>query len=286
MGAERSAEFHTRLAEELLRPGGDWHQVVLGDVVEGSPLLALWSGRCAAAGWRQAAAAAEVCYYLPLPSDEAALWRQLRAEHPQLARNQRRYRRRLEQNHQAQFFGAIAAADVAAAMGDLARLHALARHRKNEAGNFDRSDYRAFHLELAQRLAAAGGLYMARLACQGATVAVLYGFSCGGVLYYYQSGFDTAMTAQGAGKVLMGWVIEDAVTRLGAREFDFLRGAEEYKTRWTAQARHTTTLLGWRGGRGLLVRQAWAWRRRAATWRARAGGLLRAARARRRARPS
>jgi len=296
----------TGLLTEALRRQ-DWDVLVLADLAEESAARTAWPALEPHRRWRQladalsragiarrqsksglratngsdpgkkwpchtAVVAAETCYFLPLPAEAGALWGEIKRHHPKLAGNVKYYGKRLRQGHAVRFQPEVPAAERDATVAALARLHGLARGRKGETGNFGRESYRRFHQALVERFAAAGKLYLARLDCDGGTVAVLYGFWQGGVLYYYQSGFDTGWSAFGIGTLLLAWVLEDAITRLGAREFDFLRGAEEYKTRWASQARHTVTAYGWqRGWRARLSRWEWGMRRRLAPARAWSG---------------
>ncbi|MGH9467134.1 MAG: GNAT family N-acetyltransferase [Terriglobales bacterium] len=209
-----------------------------------------------------------------MPGETAQLWAELKTAHPQSVSNIKRYRKRLAQNLDGRFVSEASPAERPAVMAALARLHGLARARKGEGGNFRREGYRAFHLDLAEKLGPSGRLYLARLECNGEISAVLYGFVEGGVLSFYQSGFDTRLEKLGIGKLLMAAVLEDAVERLTAREFDFLRGDEAYKARWCTQARQTRHLyiwgagaaaqlhhLAWRARRGLMPLRSWAGRR-------------------------
>lgn len=139
--------------------------------------------------------------------------------------------------------------------------------RHDEAGSFGIAEYRAFLEDLAARKQARKRHYLARLCRDGVTSAALYGFVLGGVLDDYQSGFDPARS--GAGKLLLGSVMEDAIQRLGLREFDFLRGEETYKRIWSDGSRRTRTLLAWGPGvRGACNRLSWRLRLQAQRFRA------------------
>ena len=125
------------------------------------------------------------------------------------------------------------------------RLHGSSRNRKGETGNFCIEPYRDFHRAVATRMAQSGLLYLARLDCDGSPVAALYGFHLGGRLFGYQTGFDAAWETKGVGAVLQAKVFEDAIERLHATEYDFLRGTEPYKYAWTNQERRTSTVRCW-----------------------------------------
>ena len=55
-------------------------------------------------------------------------------------------------------------------------------------------------------------------------------------VYYYLSGYDPELDKLSPGTLIIAHAVECAV-REGATTFDFLRGAEEYKTSWGAKPR-------------------------------------------------
>ncbi|MGH9467114.1 MAG: GNAT family N-acetyltransferase, partial [Terriglobales bacterium] len=243
-GPEPAGAARVLLRAVLALPG--WDALILADLAEHSPLRAIFAELAAAFAPRSEAA--EICYFRSLPPTRAEFEAELRRQHKKLANDLRYNRKRLQQRPGTRFVPApTGPAEVSAVLADLARLHGLARGRQGESGNFCLPAYRAFHEALAPRLAAEDRLYLARLESGHQTVAVLYGFVEAGVFYYYQSGFDTALSSLGLGKLMLGEVMEDAAERLGLHEFDFLRGGEEYKSRWSSGARHTWHLYAWRG---------------------------------------
>jgi CelD/BcsL family acetyltransferase involved in cellulose biosynthesis len=98
---------------------------------------------------------------------------------------------------------------------------------------------------------------------EGKAVACDYVLQRGETVYFYQTAFDPdpAWEQYHPGYTLLAHCIEDSVHR-GAREFDFLRGREEYKERWTDSVRetwlltvvpneHVPALTRYRGGQAL-----------------------------------
>jgi CelD/BcsL family acetyltransferase involved in cellulose biosynthesis len=77
-------------------------------------------------------------------------------------------------------------------------------------------------------------LYMLRLDQQ--IVAVHFGFQWRGRRAYYIGGFDPRLRSFSVGSVLLEHAIRHAADE-GATEFDFLRGAEDYKYHWGARER-------------------------------------------------
>ena len=82
----------------------------------------------------------------------------------------------------------------------------------------------------------AGALRMHAMRIDGRIVAVFYGFAHHDTVYYYLSGQDPELEKLSIGTVMVAHAIEQAV-RDGAKTFDFLRGAEEYKYAWGAKDR-------------------------------------------------
>jgi len=162
------------------------------------------------------------------------------------------------------------AAEVDAAFCDLVRLHGRRWSRDGQGGNFRNprkvAMLRAVCGELATAAAARATLLETddRRGGWHAT-AVLLTFHWGGTAYFYQMGWDPDGTSASAGVVVMAESIADAI-RCGCTRYDFLRGAEEYKWKWTSQFVEQTTLsIGWRlAARAALLATRWNDRLKAA----------------------
>jgi CelD/BcsL family acetyltransferase involved in cellulose biosynthesis len=153
-------------------------------------------------------------------------------------------------------------------------LHARRFAHKNEATGFVASHRGRFHEYVSKWLFDTGLLRFYRLRVEGRTVATLYCFESAGRLYYYQGGIDPAWERESVGTVLMGQVIKDAFDRRLVL-FDFMRGTEDYKFRWTSRTRDIAVLdVGVSAvGKGLV-----ALTRSAALARRRVKGFLQSAR--------
>ncbi len=99
----------------------------------------------------------------------------------------------------------------------------------------------AFHRDLCRRLLEADRLRLFALRLDGREVAVLLNYFYGGKYFFFIGGFDPDYSRWSVGTVLFGHAIQHAIEER-AREFDFLRGEEEYKYRLGAQNRHYRTL--------------------------------------------
>src|SRR5205823_2408897 len=85
--------------------------------------------------------------------------------------------------------------------------------------------------------------------------AALYGHTAGGRYAFYQSGYDPAWRARSVGTVVLGAAIEDAFAA-GLREFDFLRGDEDYKAVFASGRRQLVRVRLARGARAGALRLA------------------------------
>jgi CelD/BcsL family acetyltransferase involved in cellulose biosynthesis len=94
----------------------------------------------------------------------------------------------------------------------------------------------SFHREVARGMLAAASLRMYSMRINDRVVAIFYGFAHHDTVYYYLSGYDPSLEKFSPGTVIVAHAIEQAL-RDGAKSFDFLRGAEEYKYAWGATDR-------------------------------------------------
>lgn len=115
-------------------------------------------------------------------------------------------------------------------------LHDKRAQMKEMHSTFTEGPSRAFHLALVGRIQAQGWDFFRFLGDGRAVVAAIYGFVFRDRLFYYQIGHEPELDQFSPGAALLYQVIEEAFTRRLA-EVDFLRGGEEYKSRWTAGRR-------------------------------------------------
>ena len=115
----------------------------------------------------------------------------------------------------------------------LFELHAARWQRRGLPGVLAAEVDQQFHRAATRALLDAGALRMYATRISGRIVAVFYGMSNGETVYYYLSGYDPELEKLSIGTLIVAHAIEQAVHD-GAREFDFLRGAEDYKYTWGA----------------------------------------------------
>lgn len=165
------------------------------------------------------------------------------------------------------------AEDLPAAMDDLFRLHTARLNKKGDRGAFAEPSSRLFHREIAEKFLERGWLRLHRATAGGSCIAALYCFHLRGTTYYYLGGFDPAFSRFSPGALVINHAIVTAIDE-GAREFDFMRGAEEYKSRWKAESRVSGRIVF--GPRGRVSRVILVARRMGQTlrglWRPESGG--------------
>lgn len=176
-----------------------------------------------------------VCPAVSLPDTPEALLAGLPAW---LRRNLRRGRRRLAERGDLRFTTADAET-LPEHLDAFVRLHeARARDAERSGLTDGEAATRRFLRLAAGELLRAGLLQMHGVRLRGELVAVLYAMGDGSRVYAYQSGFDPALGRDSPGSLVVAHAMGEAI-RAGAREWDWLRGAEDYKYPWGAEDRQT-----------------------------------------------
>lgn len=119
-------------------------------------------------------------------------------------------------------------------LDDLFRLHAMRWQDRGEAGVLADERVQRFHRTALPGLVAAGLARLYLLHLDGRIAGAYYGLSTGQCAYAYIGGFDPEFSEESPGTILIGHALAQAQAE-GARSFDFLRGAEDYKYAWGAQ---------------------------------------------------
>ncbi|MFC1822442.1 GNAT family N-acetyltransferase [Thermodesulfobacteriota bacterium] len=125
---------------------------------------------------------------------------------------------------------------------DLFKLHILRWGNAGISCTFENETFRAFVVDVCQKLAVKKSVRLYRLFLKEKSVAAMLIFYWGESAIFYQMGWDPSFKKYSPGVVLMSKTIEDAID-MGKRYYDFLRGDEPYKWKWTNSHRKTTTLM-------------------------------------------
>jgi len=224
------------LRDEL---AGAWDEVHL-DALDGDALgTAEMESALRDAGLAPTRLRLDACPYLPLP----ASWEEVQNRLDTRTRGElRRGTRRLSEHGRPELRLVTAPAELPGAFDALVALHGRRRADKGTTGAFASPAFTAFHRRLLPLALRAGWLELRTLALGGRPAVARYNFRFAGRVLYYQGGMDAA-AAPGIslGLVMDAHCIRQAVED-GHREYDFLRGDEPYKRRWTGEARELVAL--------------------------------------------
>jgi CelD/BcsL family acetyltransferase involved in cellulose biosynthesis len=179
------------------------------------------------------------CLYIPLPKSYDELYNQL---HYKFRQNLRRSMRNLEKEHKVQLTDYSATNLLDNGMENLFVLHQKRWRTRGETGAFANPKIRLFNIDIAQTFAKRGWLSLSSLDVDGIAVASSYGFKYNSKFYYYLHGVDPAYNKYGVGNLMVSFLLKKSIEE-ELTEFDFLRGDESYKYRWTTSSRKNTNLI-------------------------------------------
>ncbi|MFZ0453816.1 MAG: GNAT family N-acetyltransferase [Ignavibacteriaceae bacterium] len=111
-------------------------------------------------------------------------------------------------------------------------LHQKRHNSKGERGRFCSEDRKESFYEISKFLNEAGILKIEMLKIDSQIAAINYILLWNDRKYNYLSGMNPVFANFKPGKILIYYMIEDAINK-GCKVFDFLQGAEEYKYFWT-----------------------------------------------------
>ncbi|HEY3314161.1 MAG TPA: GNAT family N-acetyltransferase [Bacillota bacterium] len=207
-----------------------WELMTVEECPGDSPALAAIRQAADEAGWGSAYLPQEVCPYRPLPST----WDEFQQD---LGKKTRKhldyYRRRLERESNFEIRLVDSGAHVDQAMDDFFSLHKQRWWGKGMPGSFALPSVRRFHRDVARRFLDEGRLRLYLAYADDRCVASQYCFRTADGTFYYSGGFDPKWSWAGVGNLVLAHSIRQAIDE-GSPAFDFLRGAEDYKYRWTS----------------------------------------------------
>jgi len=227
--ADVAGEFERCLLELIKYSVADLNQLREGGVLR----TYAYPGRLER--FRMLELAQEECPFVILPVDgpEEQRWDYFLSEYSKKMRaNVRYYDRALDRTFAVDRCTAETRDEVEEVLSALFVLHQRRWNERWLPGVFYSKTTRKFHRMVASDLVERGWLRLHYLKLDGVIEAVLYCFSINGVTSYYQGGFEPTLARLSLGSVITGLAIRQAVSE-GNGKFDFLRGDEPYKRRWT-----------------------------------------------------
>jgi CelD/BcsL family acetyltransferase involved in cellulose biosynthesis len=157
-----------------------------------------------------------------------------------LSRNQRKnlYRtgRRLKETFEVEFVDYSKLESFPDGMSFLFDLHQKRWESRGLPGIFADQKVRDFNLDVSKKLFERKWLSLFLLRLSGKPVSATYGFKYRSKFCEYVTGFEPSYNKYNVGNLLRAHMVNQFIEE-GLNEFDFMRGAEEYKERWNTTIR-------------------------------------------------
>lgn len=191
------------------------------------------------------------CPFITLPVTWDAYYQTLG---PNFRSYLRRSERKIQQNYQVQHQICSDYGAVNQIMKTLFELHQKRQRSKKRVGVFAEERMRKFHLDVARCFFERGWLMLDSMLLNNELAAIGYNFVYANKVYYYLSGHDPLFSDYSVESLRHMSLIRSCINN-GLTEYDFLRGNEAYKERWTNSARRNLRFkLGPKGTHDALNR--------------------------------
>jgi CelD/BcsL family acetyltransferase involved in cellulose biosynthesis len=145
-----------------------------------------------------------------------------------------RYPKRLQSRYKVSIARCERAEDLQSNLQKLFELHQMRWTGKGEPGAFTSVERRDFYLRMSQAFLQQGWLEFWLLSLEGEIVAAQFCFRYRDTVSLLQEGFHPKYTAEKIGYALRSHVLQEMI-RNGAKQYDFLGGADAYKSKFGAR---------------------------------------------------
>jgi CelD/BcsL family acetyltransferase involved in cellulose biosynthesis len=173
------------------------------------------------------------CPYIELPSDKVTFVNTLGSS---MRHNLKKWEKQASEKFKLNFIKYTEIGDVEKAMRAFFEIHQKRQKSEGREGYFANSKNQQFHIEIAKSFAEKDFLALFFLTFNDEPVSSIYCYEYNDKLYAYLCGFDPEYAEYRPGYLIFKKAIEYGIDK-GLKEFDFLRGPEEYKQRWKAKVR-------------------------------------------------
>jgi len=250
--AEKHDECMRLFSQYVSRLPEEWDYVELTDVSEKAGWLGALKAMSGSTKLAQRAYLHE-CSYIPISVSQQEYLDSLSTRQK---KNLRRNARNLEKDFTVEYLDSSKTTSFGQEMNFFFDLHQKRWTAKRFSGIFSSQQARDFHVDVARSFSQQGWLGLFFLKLSGIPAAVLYGFRYNSKFYYYLSGYHPRFSRYGVGSLLTQHVVNVCIKE-GLKEFDFLRGSEDYKNRWNTSSRWNLQLVLTRKGFLPLLRTKW-----------------------------
>lgn len=232
---EHASACLAAVGEFFTRHCTDWAMIQFPMITADSAIYRWLSQGEHSGGYQVQVSLSSVARYIPL---DGSFEEYFASFHKKQRYNVRSRRSRLYTEDRVQYVGESRSAGRSLeAVFDLHRRRAV---RKGIASSFGRPDVLAFHQAFIERAAPQQWVYFRFLESPKGVIAGAYNLVMGGRVFSYQKGIDPAWERLGPGTVLLYELVQEAFAQ-GLKEYNFLQGAEAYKTIWTQHSRNLHT---------------------------------------------
>ncbi|MDH7606645.1 MAG: GNAT family N-acetyltransferase [Candidatus Bathyarchaeota archaeon] len=227
-----NAEECFKLFLDYLKEQSDWDFIYLYDIPETSSIPSLLGNLKRTPNFDIKSGA--ICPYITLPTSMDAFLGKLDGK---FRKNLRRCQRNLEKDcGKVELKKHNDYGSVKDAMEIFFKLHQKRWESRRMPGVFSTQIIRNFYVDVAKSFDMNNWLSLYFLTVNDEPVATHYCFEYGEKLYFALSGFDLGYSKYSIGNLLTLKAIEQCIMKK-LREFDFMKGDELYKSKWTEEYR-------------------------------------------------
>jgi CelD/BcsL family acetyltransferase involved in cellulose biosynthesis len=225
----------TQLIEDIMEDSNDADCVTFDEVPEDSvtaKLLEDIEAKCVGTSH----SATSSCPYVALPNNYEIYSQTLGSN---MRRNLKVWEKQALKDYRVEFVKYDEIGTVDEGMKIFFNLHQKRQVAKGNFGVFSSDYQKSFHEELANAFAKKGWLDLFFLTFNDKPVSAIYSYEYNGKLFAYLCGFDPEYAKYRPGHLAFKNLIKYGIDKK-LKEVDFLRGDEEYKSRWRAQVRNNS----------------------------------------------
>ena len=193
--------------------------------------------------WQQQNA---ICPFITLPADRDDLLNSLSKN---MKSSLRRTFNKLQKDPDTRLRTIDSIDDIDRAVKNLFDLHGARFDEKEENTKFIFETRGAFHQEISKIFLEKKWLKLYEVLYKDTVIGSFYCYHFSDILMYVQAGFNPDFSQYALGNQLILHAISDAIN-LNCTTFDFMRGDEAYKYKWTSSERYLYTLEYGCSGRG------------------------------------
>src|ERR1051326_4506393 len=153
-----------------------------------------------------------------------------------------RYPKRLRSRFTVQISRCEKQGDLKAQLDTLFGLHQMRWTGRGETGAFAGNERRGFYYRMATAFLQRGSLEFWRLELNGETVGAQFCFRYNDTVSLLQEGFHPKYASEKIGYALKAHLLEEMI-RTGAKRYDFLGGADAYKSKFGAHPKNYSNIF-------------------------------------------